>query len=41
MRSLKNTERVYRNKTSDEVLRIEAEFPGQIDKIYHLVRGDN
>ena len=41
MRSLRNTERVYKNKTSDEVLRIEAEHPGQIDKIYHLVKGDN
>ena len=40
MRTLKNTERVYKNKTSDEVLRIEAESPGQIDKIYHLVKGD-
>ena len=41
MRTLKNTERVYRNKTSDEVLEIEAKHPGQIDKIYHLVKGDN
>jgi NADH:quinone reductase (non-electrogenic) len=40
MRTLKNTERVYKNRTSDEVLRIEAEHPGEIDKIIHLVRGD-
>lgn len=41
MRSLKNTERVYKNAASDEVLRIEAEHPGQIDKIYHIVKGEN
>lgn len=41
MRTLRNTERVYKNRTSDEVLRIEAEHPGEIDKIIHLVRGDN
>jgi NAD(P)H-dependent flavin oxidoreductase YrpB (nitropropane dioxygenase family) len=40
MRTLRNTERVYKNRTSDEVLRIEAEHPGEIDKIIHLVRGD-
>lgn len=40
MRTLKNTERVYKNRTSDEVLRIEAEHPGEIEKIIHLVRGD-
>ena len=40
MRTLKNTERVYKNRTSDEVLRIEAEHPGQIEKIIHLVKGD-
>ena len=28
MRSLKNTERVYRNKTSKAVLAIEKEHPG-------------
>ena len=38
MRSVKNTERVYRNKTSDEVLRIEAEDPGNFAAIAHLVK---
>ena len=41
MRSLKNTERVYKNAVTDEVNRIEGEHPGQIDKIYHLVKGEN
>ena len=41
MRSLNNTERVYRNKTSEQVKAIEKEHPGQIDKIYHLVKGDS
>ena len=41
MRSLRNTERVYRNATTDEVNAIEREHPGQIDKIYHLVQGEN
>jgi len=41
LRSLSNTERVYKNAASVEVRRIEAEFPGDISKIYHLVKGDN
>jgi len=41
MRSLKNTERVYNNKTAQEVRAIEKEKPGQIGAIYHLVRGEN
>lgn len=41
MRSLQNTERVYKNQTSAQVLAIEKEHPGKIDKIYHLVKGDN
>jgi len=41
LRSLKNTERVYRNRVTDEVKRIEAEYPGDITKIIHLVKGDN
>lgn len=40
-RSLKNTERVYKNKTSVEVASIEKEFPGQFEKIRHLVMGAN
>ena len=38
MRSLRNTERVYKNETSDAVVKIEAETPGDISKIIHLVR---
>jgi len=41
LRSLKNTERVYKNKTTDEVQKLEAEYPGDISKIIHLVKGDN
>ena len=41
MRSLKNTERVYANRTTAEVRRLEGEFPGDISKIIHLVKGDN
>jgi NAD(P)H-dependent flavin oxidoreductase YrpB (nitropropane dioxygenase family) len=41
MRSLKNTERVYKNRVTEEVKAIEAEFPGDIKKIYHLVKGEN
>eukprot|EP01134_Creolimax_fragrantissima_P002365 CFRG2365T1 len=41
MRSLRNTERVYKNKTVEEVQRIEGEYPGDISKIMHLVKGDN
>jgi nitronate monooxygenase len=38
MRTLRNTERVYKNKTSDEVVAIEAQHPNDISKIIHLVR---
>ena len=41
MRTMKNTERVYKNKAAEEVLAIEKEFPGEFKKIHHLVRGDN
>ena len=41
MRSLNNTERVYKNETSEKVKALEKEHPGEIDKIYHLVKGDN
>eukprot|EP00929_Paragymnodinium_shiwhaense_P002493 TRINITY_DN102753_c0_g1_i1.p1 TRINITY_DN102753_c0_g1~~TRINITY_DN102753_c0_g1_i1.p1 ORF type:complete len:334 (+),score=83.83 TRINITY_DN102753_c0_g1_i1:85-1086(+) len=40
-RSLKNTERVYKNKAAEEVQRLEQEFPGDFSKIVHLVKGDN
>lgn len=39
MRSMRNTERVYRNKDVEEVLRIEKEHPGDFKKISHLVSG--
>jgi len=38
-RSLKNTERVYKNKTAIEVRRIEKEKPGDFMAIRHLVKG--
>lgn len=41
MRTVKNTERVYKNRTAMEVLALEAEFPGDFSKIHHLVKGDN
>jgi len=41
MSTLKNTERVYKNKTALKVREIEAEFPGKIGKIYPYVRGEN
>jgi len=40
-RSLKNTERVYKNKTSAEVQKIESEKPGDFFAIAHLVKGEN
>jgi len=41
MRSLKNTERVYKNKTAKQVQEIEARDPGNIHAIRHLVSGEN
>lgn len=41
MRSVKNTERVYKNKAAEEVIKIEAEFPGDFKKIHHLIKGEN
>lgn len=40
-RSLKNTERVYKNETARQVQQIEAEKPGDFGAIYHLVKGEN
>lgn len=40
-RTLKNTERVFKNKTAIEVQEIEAKFPGDFSKIAHLVAGAN
>ena len=39
MRSMRNTERVFKNKDVEEVLRIEKEHPGDFSKISHLVSG--
>jgi nitronate monooxygenase len=41
MRSLRNTERVYKNKVALEVQHIEKERPGDIGAIRHLVKGEN
>ena len=41
MRTMKNTERVYKNKAAEMVVAIEKEHPGDFKKIHHLVRGDN
>jgi NAD(P)H-dependent flavin oxidoreductase YrpB (nitropropane dioxygenase family) len=39
-RTLNNTERVYKNKTSMQVVEIESKQPGDFGAIRHLVRGD-
>lgn len=39
MRSLRNTERVYKNKAVEEVMELEAKHPGSFDAIKHLVSG--
>jgi len=39
MRTMRNTERVYANKSAEEVLKIEKEFPGDFSKVKHLVSG--
>ena len=41
MRSVRNTERVYKNATALEVQAIEAEHPGEFKRIHHLVSGEN
>ena len=41
MRSLRNTERVYKNATALKVQALEAEFPGDFSKIHEYVKGDN
>ena len=41
MRSMRNTERVYKNKAALDVLEIEKEHPGDFSKIGHIMRGDN
>jgi len=39
MRSMRNTERVYKNKAAVELLEIEKENPGDFSKIAHIVKG--
>jgi len=39
MRSVNNTERVFKNSTAEECAEIEEEHPGDFDKISHLVKG--
>jgi nitronate monooxygenase len=41
MRSVRNTERVFKNTTALKVLELERQHPGEFDKIHHLVKGDN
>jgi len=41
MRSMKNTERVFKNKAAMDVLEIEKEHPGDFSKVSHIIRGDN
>jgi len=41
MRSLKNSERVYKNETSMKVVEIEKETPGDFSKIANFVKGEN
>lgn len=41
MRSVRNTERVYKNKTALQVQELEKKYPGDFEKIHHLVKGEN
>merc|ERR1711972_294408 len=41
LRSVKNTERVYKNSTALKVQEIEGEKPGDFDAIYPYVKGEN
>ena len=41
LRSLNNTERVFKNATVKKVQEIEKQHPGEISKIYEYVKGDN
>jgi len=41
MRTLKNTERVYKNETAMKVLETEKQFPGDFSKIAQWVKGEN
>jgi NADH:quinone reductase (non-electrogenic) len=41
MRSVRNTERVFKNPVAMKVREIETEFPGDFSKIHALVKGEN
>ena len=41
LRSLRNTERVFKNPTAMKVREIEAKHPGEIEPIYPFLKGDN
>jgi len=41
MRTMKNTERAFKNKAALKVLEIEKEHPGDFSKVAHLLRGDS
>lgn len=41
MRSVRNTERVYKNEVVKQVQAIEAQHPGDFSKIAHLMKGDS
>ena len=41
MRSMKNTERVYKNKAAMEVQEIERQHPGDFSKISYIIKGEN
>ena len=41
LRTLKNTERVFKNKTALKVQEIEGQNPGEIGPIYPLLKGEN
>ena len=41
MRSMRNTERVYKNKAAMDVLETERQHPGDFSKISHIIKGEN
>ena len=41
MRSMRNTERVYKNKAAMDVLETEKQHPGDFSKISHIIKGEN
>lgn len=41
LRSLKNTERVFKNPIVRKVQELEKQFPGDISAVYPLIKGDN